>query len=297
MNLLKLKLLLIYFISFGSMAQNFDIQGHRGCRGLMPENSIEAFEKALELGVTTLELDVVISKDHQVVVSHEPYFNPDICLGPEGKEISPEQSKSFNIYQLEYAEVKNYDCGSKEYDRFPSQKKIKTYKPLLSQVIKLADEYCEKNNLRSVNFNIEIKSQEEEYGVSQPNPKEFSDLVYQVIKDLPVTRITIQSFDHQILQYWKISYPQFTLALLEENISSPTKAIKELGFNPHIYSPDFKLLNKKKIIELFDMGVKVIPWTVNEKDDMKKLVKWGVDGLITDYPDRFKEVFPDKMNQ
>ncbi len=279
------------------MAQNFDIQGHRGCRGLMPENSLPAFEKALELGVTTLELDVVISKDLKVVVSHDPYFKPEICLSPDGKDLATRKEEDLNIYRMDYEEVKRYDCGSKYVARFPEQEKIKTYKPLLKEVIQFADQYCLDHGLKPVKFNIELKSLVDHYDVYQPNPKQFSDLVYEVIKEYTVTRFTIQSFDHQVLQYWKIGYPQYELALLEENISSATKAIDKLGFHPDIYSPDYELIKRKDIIKLYDMGIKVIPWTVNDMDEMKKLVSWGVDGLITDYPDRFKQVFPDKMRQ
>ncbi len=281
-----------------SYSQNFDIQGHRGCRGILPENSIPAFKKALELGVTTIELDVVVSKDQKIVVSHEPYFSAGICSGPEGKVITDENEKTYNIYQLNYEEIKGFDCGSKGNSRFPEQEKMVVYKPLLEEVIKMSEEYCSEIGRKPPSYNIELKSLEEQYQTYQPVPKKFCDLVFDVIRNLvPVTRITIQSFDHEVLRYWKISYPQYEIALLEGSISNPDKAIRELGFDPDIYSPYYKLLNQKKVRDLFDREIKVIPWTVNEKEDMKELVEWGVNGLITDYPDRFAELYPEKMAQ
>jgi len=291
-------LFLLYTMPTTSFSQNFDIQGHRGCRGLMPENSIPAFKRALEIGVTTLELDVVVSKDHKLVVSHEPYFSAVICKTPDGSLVTEDDQKKYNIYQLNYEEIKKYDCGSRGNERFPEQSKVSVYKPLLQEVIQVTESYSKELGRRPPSFNIEIKSDKSDYGTFQPAPKEFCDLLYNEIKDvIPVTKVVIQSFDHEVLRYWKIAYPQYRLALLEEDTSSPDKAIEELGFAPAIYSPYYKLINKRKIRDLYDKEIMVIPWTVNDKDDMKKLVEWGVDGLITDYPDRFKEIFPEKMNR
>ena len=270
----------------------FDLQGHRGCRGLVPENTIPAFMKALDLGVTTLELDVVISKDRQVVVSHEPYFNSAFSIRPDGKAVEKSQEKSLNLYQMNYADIRRYDVGSNGNPAYPEQQKIKAYKPLLSEVIEQAEAYRKAKKLPTFSYNIELKSESSEYNKSQPEPATFCDLVQAIIsKQLEPERIVIQSFDFAVLKQWKQQtnsgkYPKVRLAALVENMRSPEKNIDELGFKPDIYSPYYRLLSADKIARLHEQGISVIPWTVNQRDDMTRLKSWGVDGLITDYPDR-----------
>lgn len=273
----------------------FDLEGHRGSRGLMPENTVPAFLKALDLGVTTLELDVIISQDKQVVVSHEPYFNADITLKPDGSPVDKKEQKQLNLYQMPYAEIKRYDVGSIGNPNYPEQQKLKTYKPLLSEVIREAEAYRKKKGLPLFSYNIEVKSVPSEYGTYQPEPGPFSDLVYaQIIEQLSPERVIIQSFDFAVLKHWKTQteagkYRKMRLAALVENLRSPDKHLEELGFLPDIYSPYFRLLTKNKIEHLHGKNIKVIPWTVNKIDDMMQLIEWGVDGLITDYPDRYKK--------
>ena len=287
--------LLSFFLTIAMLpthAQTFDLQGHRGCRGLMPENSIPAFLHALDLGITTLELDVVISKDRQIVVSHEPFFNTEITSDASGKQLLKDTKT--NLYLLNYKNIKTYDCGSVGNPNFPEQQKIKTYKPLLSEVFEAVENHCKKNNLKRPNFNIEIKSEEKEYDISQPIPTVFSDLVYPVItKSLSPERITLQSFDFNVLKYWhrqfqSKKYKKVKLAALVANLNGLEKNLEDLGFIPDIYSPYFKLLDSDKVTTLHQKKVLVIPWTVNEIVDMKAVVLMGVDGLITDYPNRFK---------
>jgi glycerophosphoryl diester phosphodiesterase len=273
----------------------FDLEGHRGCRGIMPENTVPAFLKALDLGVSTLELDVVISADQQVVVSHEPYFNASITLKPDGQPVSKKEQKQLNLYRLAYADIKQYDVGSIGNPTYPEQQKLKTYKPLLSEVIREAEKYRKEKGLKAFSYNIEIKSVPSEYGTYQPEPAAFSDLVYaHIAEQLDPERVIIQSFDFAVLKHWKAQiethkYQKVRLAALVENLRSPEKNLEELGFLPDIYSPYYRLLSQDKITRLHQKGIKVVPWTVNKADDMKRLIDWGVDGLITDYPNRFNE--------
>ncbi len=283
----------LLFCHFMSAQTPFDWQAHRGGRGIMPENSLPAFQKALELGVTTLELDVVISKDKQVVVSHEPFFSAEICTDARGREIAKSDEKGkFNIYQFDYAEIKSFDCGSKGNRGFPEQQKTKTRKPLLSEVLAMAEKHCREKKLSPVQYNIEIKSSTEGDNVFHPAVPEYSLLVHQAIeKNVPLERVILQSFDFRVLKYWHEKYPSVRLAALVGNIKSAEENLKEIGFTPQIYSPYYKLLlNKGKVDKLHELGMKVIPWTVNEMDDMRKLKDWGVDGIITDYPNRIKEI-------
>ena len=179
----------------------FEIQGHRGSRGLMPENTIPAFKKAIDLGVHTLELDVIISKDKKVVVSHDPFFNPNCTTDPSGKFITKENKG--NLYQLTYEEIKKHDVGLRGNKDFPEQQKMTVYKPLLEDMIRESEKYAKAKGVKPLKYNIEIKSEEKEYDISQPKVEEFSDLVYQIIiKQLPPERVTLQSFDYNVLKFW-----------------------------------------------------------------------------------------------
>jgi len=267
----------------------FDIEGHRGCRGLLPENSVPAFIKALELGVTTLEMDLVITKDKQVVVSHEPYFSHEISLTPEQTEIPADQERSFNIYQMDYEQVKKFDTGSKVHPRFLSQHKIKVYKPLLKEVIDIAENYTQEKKQKPIQYNVEIKSTPEGDRIFHPETEEFSELVYEVLKEKNILdRTIIQCFDIRPLQYLRKKDPSLKLSLLVENPLSPEFNLKILGFAPAIYSPDYKLVDEKLIKFAKTRSIKILPWTVNNAVDIRKLINFGVHGIITDYPDLFE---------
>jgi glycerophosphoryl diester phosphodiesterase len=266
--------------------QAFDIQGHRGARGLYPENSIPAMLEAVKLGVTTLELDVVISKDRQVVVSHEPWMNGEICLDSLRRDISS-RNKQINLYELTYNEIADFDCGSKRQSRFPEQQLLPVPKPLLTELLAAVERHCKEYKLPPVRYNIEIKSQPSHDGKYHPSVDSFAELVMQAIQKAGVMgRTTIQSFDPRPLQYLNRKNYPVQIALLTELQLNPEKAIQTLGFIPTIYSPYYKLVNKKLIDYARQVGMQVIPWTVNEAEEMEKLIEMGVDGLITDYPDR-----------
>lgn len=275
------------------MPQNtFEIEGHRGCRGLMPENTIPAFQKALDLGVDTLELDVCISKDHQVVVSHEPYMNSLFASHPNGSPVLKKEEKTLNLYQMNYQEIRKFDTGLRGNKLFPAQQKVATHKPLLSEMLAFCENYIQQKGLKAVHYNIEIKSEAKEYGISQPESIEvFSDLVYQVLKQfIPAERVIIQSFDFNVLRFGHQQiqtkkYPKFTLSALVER-EGVEPSLQKLGFLPDVFSPYFKQLTKGKVAMCHQKGIKVIPWTVNEIDDMLAMKALGTDGLITDYPDR-----------
>lgn len=265
----------------------FDLQGHRGARGLMPENTIPAFILALDSGATTIELDLAVTKDKQLVVSHEPWMSASICLQSDSSVIREKDERNHNIYQLTYDHVKEYDCGSKANERFPQQQKMKIAKPLLVDVIVAVEDHIKNFTQYEVDYNIEIKSTPEGDNKFHPTPEVFSDLVFEVIDQyLPLERVVIQSFDFRVLQYWHKKYPQVRLAALVENTRSIDANLGELGFKPAIYSPYFELLNKEKVRYLHQQRIRVIPWTVNEVKDMKQMLNIGVDGFITDYPDR-----------
>lgn len=263
------------------------IHGHRGDRGNFPENSIPAFLSALKKGVQVVELDVAISKDHQVVVSHEPFMHHAYMLQPNGEIITKVDEKSFNLYTMTYDSIKKFDAGSKENLEFPEQINLETYKPLLSEVIDTLKGYSNTNMLPEIKYNIEIKSKPTEYGIYQPQPELFVDLVMQVIQDKNIeSNVYLQSFDPQILEIIHKKYPTVKISYLVSN-GNIEENLKKLSFQPDIYSPYYKLIQDKHIVEyIHQKGMKLIPWTVNNKQDIDNMKGLGVDGIITDYPER-----------
>lgn len=290
---MKLVYFLLCFMTFAisNSQAPIDVQGHRGCRGLFPENSIPAFQKALELGVTTLELDLVISKDKKVVVSHEPFMNHEIALDIDGKEITEAEEKSFNLYKMTYDSIKMYDCGSKPHLKFPKQQKIKTYKPLLEEVIDLA----EKQSKQTILYNIEIKSLPEWDNIFTPKVDEFVDLVLEIIKAKGISnRVTLQSFDVRTLEEIKRKAPSIMVSLLIDEFESINKKLRSMTFKPQILSPYYKLITKKNVERFHKKGFKVIPWTLNEEKDIQTMIDYKVDGIISDYPDRLIKILNDR---
>ncbi len=270
-----------------SYIPKFDIQGHRGGRGLMPENTIPAFLMALDSGVTTIEMDVAVTKDGQLVVSHEPWMSASICSDPSGKAFDEKSERKNNLYQLNYDQVKQWDCGSKGNINFPQQIKMNASKPLLRDVIIAVENHIKNFTRYEVDYNIEIKSMPQGDNKFHPKPEVFSDLVFNLIDQyLPLDRVVIQSFDFRVLKYWHEKYPAVRLSALVENKKSVDENLADLGFLPSIYSPYFKLIAREDVKDLHAKKVRVIPWTVNEPGDMLSLKGIDVDGIITDYPNR-----------
>ncbi len=276
----------------GSRAGTFDKEGHRGCRGLMPENTIPAFLKAIDLGVTTLEMDAVITKDSQVIISHEPFFNHEITTKPDGSYVSEAEEKSLNIYRMDYAEVKTYDVGMKPHPRFPRQQKIPAVKPLLGNVIDSVVQHTMTVKRLPVYYNIETKTTDSTDNIFHPAPAPFVELLMKVILDKGIAeRTIIQSFDIRTLQYLHRHYAEMKTALLVEEDDKKTFAfqLKGLGFIPTIYSPAYQLVTPLLVKQCHDAGIKIIPWTVDDKAQIDRLKNLGVDGIISDYPDLFNE--------
>ncbi len=286
-------LFLLMVFPFPAMAKStlntpkFDVHGHRGCRGLRPENTIPAFLYALDSGVTTLEMDVVVTRDHQVVVSHEPWMSGALCLDPAGNDIPARDSLKHNIYRLSYEEVRTYDCGSKGNERFPEQLKMSAYKPLLKDVIVAVENHIKNHTKYEVDYNIELKSDPRGDDKFHPKPEEFSRLVHDLLDEyLPMNRIVIQSFDFRVLKYWHTAYPEIRLAALVENKKGMEANLKELGFTPSVYSPYYAFVTPEMVKRCRELKMRLIPWTVNDEREMLSLKGMGVDGFITDYPDR-----------
>lgn len=276
-------------LAFPVMAQKFDLQGQRGARGIMPENTIPGMLKALDLGVNTLVMNAVITKDKQVILSQEPYFNTEFSLDPAGKEISLKDQKKHNIYKMDYAQVKKYDVGSKVHNRFPGQQKFKAYKPLLAQTIDSVEAYVKRYKLPKPNYSIETKTIPKGDNEFQPEPAEFVELIMDVVKKKKMEkRVTIQSFDIRTLQYLHGKYPKVKTALMIDEKEDFDNNIAQLGFKPTVYGPYSVLVGKGLVDRCHAEGIKIIPWTVNSTQEMQYLINLGVDGVVTDYPNLFK---------
>ncbi len=179
-----------------------NIQGHRGARGLFPENTIHGFIEAVKMGVDTLELDVVISKDHKVVVSHEPWMNWEICSFPDGNALTDTVKENYNLYAMGYDEIKKYDCGRRGHPRFRGQQKIPAYKPLLADMIDAVEKFVSENGLKPVEYNIETKCTPAGDTVFHPPPEIFAQLLYDVLIKKGINkRSYIQSFDLRTQKY------------------------------------------------------------------------------------------------
>ena len=296
MRIIFLAFLLIQCSPPKSMKQQIpalDLQGHRGCRGLMPENTIPAMTHALDLGVNTLEMDVVISQDRKVVVSHEPFFNHEISIKPGGSPVSEAEEQSLNIFQMPYSMIQTFDVGSKPHPRFPRQSKMKVAKPLLRDLIDSTEKHASQTGRALPFYNIEIRSLPASDGSFHPAPEEFTNLVMTEVMAKGIEkRTTIQSFDMRPLRYLHQKFPDMRAVLLVEEGEKKSfeEWIKELGFKPAGYSPHYEQVTAELVSACHREKIKLVPWTVNELKEMKRLVQLGVDGIISDYPDLFPEL-------
>ena len=284
-------LALFAFLTLPAAAQQRppDIQGHRGGRGLMPENTILAMRRALALGVTTLEMDAAISQDKQVVLSHDPYMNADFVYRPDGQPLTKEQGKALRLYSLPYAEIRRYDVGSHGNPKFERQQKLRTYKPLLAEVIDSAEAYAKRTHRPAPYYNIETKTTAAGDDLNHPTPDEFVRLLLAVIAQKGVqSRVIIQSFDPRTLEVVHRTQPQLRTALLVENQDGLENNLRRLSFVPSIYSPHYKLVTAQLVQACHQQLMQVIPWTVNTPAEAASLQQQQVDGLITDYPDLLK---------
>ncbi len=272
---------------------SFDYQGHRGCRGLMPENTIPAMFKAIDLGVTTLEMDIVFTKDNVAILSHEPFFSHEISTKPDGRFVQEADENSLNIYKMTFAQTQKYDVGLKPHPRFDRQQKLFVSKPSLAALIDSVEAYTAAKNRPEIFYNIETKTKPETDKIFHPTASAFVDMLMKVILQKKIEdRVIIQSFDLRTLQYLHKKYSTVRTALLVEatDQSSFRKQLKDLGFSPTIYSPEATLVNQNLITECHKRNIQIIPWTVNDKKEIIKFKKMGIDGIISDYPDLYSSI-------
>jgi glycerophosphoryl diester phosphodiesterase len=283
-----------------STAKGFspEVHGHRGCRGLLPENTLPAFMHALALGVDVLELDVVISRDQQVVVSHEPWLSARLGRGPQGQLLPPAEERAYNLYHLPYPLIQGCTVGEWHHPDFPEQQLVLSYRPLLREVLQQVAMACQQLGRPAVGFSIEIKSSLAGDGIFHPGPAAFLDLVVAELQAADVlSRTTLLSFDSRILQAAHRAYPSLSLCLLiEDKLPAIANLFAELGFEPETLGPDFQLLSAELVDELRTTfpALRLVPWTVNSLSDLRLVCSWNVDGITTDYPNRLLQIL-DRM--
>lgn len=296
-----------------ALAQGFDLQGHRGARGLMPENTLPGFAAALAIGVTTLELDLAVTADNQVVVMHDPRFEPEIARAPGGAWL---QQSSPTVRSMTLATVKSYDVGrlnpsSKYAEQYPRQQPVDgTSVPTLGEVFELV----ESSGNQAVKFNIEVKINPQRPLLTLlPGP--FVEAVIDVVRRYRMEdRVVLQSFDWRVLKKAQDLAPEITTAYLTVNqdwlsnlqtgVDGPSpwlagldvdnfggsaaRAIRAAGGD--VWSAYHKEVDAAAIKRAHELGLTVIVWTVNQTSRMRELIEMGVDGIITDYPDRLRRL-------
>ncbi|MEI3791045.1 MULTISPECIES: glycerophosphodiester phosphodiesterase family protein [unclassified Chryseobacterium] len=293
-------------------SQSFDKQAHRGGKSLYPENTVPAMKNALKMNITTLEMDLAITKDKKVILSHDAFLSPELVTKPDGTYIPKDSGFYYKIYDMPYAKIQTFDVGLKKLDNYPDQKKIKAQKPLFSEVIDACEAYSRKLKRPLPFYNIETKTRPFSDHIFHPEPKEFVDLMMSIILKKGIQdRVIIQSFDPRTLEIIHKEYPKIMTALLVEKVDDKKLAqqqahfknipaekfrqypdhlngvsgdMKFLSFTPTIYSPDHTLVTSELVQECHALGMKVIPWTVNTKERLKELKDMGVDGVISDDP-------------
>ena len=286
--------------SSSSILRRPEVHGHRGCRGLRPENTLPAFLHALELGVDVLELDVVISADRQVVVSHEPWLNPLICRGSAGELIPANAQAAHNLYHMPYRLIFECDCGL-PHPNFPEQLAQPAHKPLLSAVLAATESWvAQKPGRRSPGYSVEIKCLPAGDGILHPAPADFLDLVLAELDRAGarvLARTTLLCFDPRILRLAHRVRPLLRTCLLVEPAQDWLLSLRELGFVPTTFGPDQYTVTAAAVRELRTLypSLRLVPWTVNEPSDFKRLLLLGLAGITTDYPDRLLAILGEEQ--
>ncbi len=315
MNLQWLMLLLLA-MTLPAGAADFDLQAHRGGRGLRPENTLAAFENAIRMGVSTLELDIAITAEGVPVVSHDPFLNPNITREGSGAWLS---AKGPAINTLSLAQVQMHDVG-RINPAVPYAKTLAEQRPIDGQVIPTLDSLfmlAKRLGADKIEFDIETKVFPNQPNAT-PAPAEFVERLLQVIRTHGmVDRVMVQSFDWRTLAilgrieptmrrvYLTAQFPEYDtlrdglwtagLLLKDHGNSVPRMVLAAAGLaSGTVWSPAFAQLSESQVKEAQALGLRVIPWTVNAVPKMAELIDWGVDGLITDYPDRLRALMAER---
>ncbi len=266
------------------------IHGHRGARGWRTENSIEGFCYAIEKGAHFVEMDVVLTRDDVILVSHEPWMNGKICTHPDGSLIPEEEERQRNIFEMNLREAQSYHLGEIRQDRFPDQKKGITFKPSLAEVFREVRHIATKYP-QFTGFNIEIKSRQEWDDVYHPQPMEYARLVLRRLHELtnPFECI-IQTFDFRLLEALHRLKCPYPLVALVESEDECNYALEKISFTPWGIGPHYSMVDAQLVNHCHGAKLELLTWTVNEEQDITSIAQLGVRHIISDYPDRVASI-------
>lgn len=256
-----------------------EIQGHRGSRGTRPENTIPSFIEAIEAGVRGVELDLLITKDREIVIYHDFHLNPKLCLDEKGNRVSPSL-----VFSMSLKELKKIDCGSLPHPDFPQQKPFPKAKiPTLQELFDFLHT-SKLHHARGIRLNLECKRDPKNPSLTPP-VEEFVQLVIDLVeKNKYEKQVAISSFDSELLCQIRKKKKNIPVGCIEEK-SIDNLLLSADKIQPEVLSPHYSLLVDQKSVEkLQKLPAKIIPWTVNETAVFDRLQKWEVDGIITDYP-------------
>lgn len=263
------------------------VHAHRGGAALYPENTVLAMTHAAAIGVPVLELDLHVTKDSMVVVSHDAFLNHVKALTPEGKPIPTDKERDYKIYAMTYDSLRRYDVGSLPNPAYPGRKNVKCCVPLVADLIDSIESLTKSNGIAPVGYNIEIKSDPSKDGIFSPDYRTFADLCMKVLLDKKLgDRLLVQCFDVRTLNYVHEKYPSVRLSyLVEDKNATFEELMSRLNFVPQVFSPESDMLTEEVAEKAHVQGMEIAPWTVDDKQEVERLKKLGVDAIITNRPD------------
>ncbi len=271
------------------------VEAHRGGMGLYPEETLAAMLNAVKLGVNTLEMDLCVTQDKKVVLSHDKYFHPRYSSHPDGTAVTPDEPRTY-LYEMPYSEVVRWDVGNRFNPAWPEKRCMPAVKPLAADVISAVEAWTKANGHYPMHYDIEIKSdpdsEEGVEGVNWPEYHEFTDLCMEVLESLDLgDRLMIQCFDERALNYIHEKYPGHTLAYLVEDYETDfDQYMSLLDFTPEWLSAPHENVDADLVAKARARGMKLNTWTVDDPDEMRRLIGLGVDAIISNYPDRLLKV-------
>lgn len=263
------------------------VHAHRGGAALYPENTVEAMLRAVDLGVPVLELDLHVTRDSVPVVSHDACLSPLKALAPDGSRIMPGAGQGYAIWTMTLDSLQRFNVGSLPVADYPRRVNLPCRVPTLAELVDSVEQHVAAHGLPPVSYNVEIKSDPAKDSVLSPHYRTFADLCVRVLQEkVPADRLLVQCFDVRTLNYLHHRYPGLRLSYLVEGDSLDFDAcMRRLDFVPQVFSPESRLLSVDVARRARGMGMELAPWTVDDRTEVGRLQRLGVDAIITNAPD------------